>query len=341
MWRGNEKGVRMASLRTMVAFDLTINPGTFARSCRDWGINLPILGPAFFADDAMGEALVAEGLGVWLNLPVFYDEEYLAAHPDRYAITSRGRRAVADWLHFACPSREETIEHVVAVLHRALAHVRPDVVSLDFIRYFVFWERVDLDGPGDAIEDGCYCPACLAAFERHSGQRVSRDDPAADIRRHLLTEWGDWKTRRIAEVAERLFDEIRRAAPGAMLGIKIVPWLESDLGGAIRHCVGQDFARLARNVDIVAPMAFTHILRRTPEWKARLLARVQQVTGKPVLSYVQAGAVYRPEPITAAEFSDELVTAVEGDHAGLAIFHYEQLVADPEKARILRTALLS
>ena len=28
-----------------------------------------------------------------------------------------------------------------------------------------------------------------------------------------------------------------------MLGIKIVPWLESDLGGAIRHCVGQDFAR--------------------------------------------------------------------------------------------------
>ena len=184
-------------------------------------------------------------------------------------------------------------------------------------------------------------PACLAAFERHSGQRVSRDDPAADIRRHLLTEWGDWKTRRIAEVAERLFDEIRRAAPGAMLGIKIVPWLESDLGGAIRHCVGQDFARLARNVDIVAPMAFTHILRRTPEWKARLLARVQQVTGKPVLSYVQAGAVYRPEPITAAEFSDELVTAVEGDHAGLAIFHYEQLVADPEKARILRTALLS
>ncbi len=328
----------MSAPRSMFVFDPSIDPAGFARDCVDWGIDTPILSPALLADGAMAGALAARGLDVWLNLPVFHDPGYLEQHPDRYTITSRGRRAVEDWLHFACPSREETVEHVAATARRLLYRLQPTVVSLDFIRHFVFWERVDLDGPADAIEDGCYCAACLTAFRAFSGERVG-DDPVAELRGPLRKPWADWKCRRIAEVAERLFAEVRAACPGARLAIKTLPWRESDLAGAIRAAAGQDVPRLSRAVDLVAPMAFTHMLGRTPAWKRDLLAHVGTVTGRPVLSYVQAGAVYRPEPIPPEDFAAELLAALRPEYAGVAVFHYEQLAADPARAEILRRLL--
>ena len=94
--------------------------------------------------------------------------------------------------------------------------------------------------------------------------------------------------------------------PEARLAIKTVPWREQDLDGAIRSCAGQDVAALGRQVDMVAPMAFTHVLRQTPEWKRALLAHVKAVGGKPVVSYVQTEKLYRDEAITPEQFEAEL-----------------------------------
>jgi hypothetical protein len=114
-----------------------------------------------------------------------------------------------------------------------------------------------------------------------------------------------------------------------------VPWKESDLDGAIRSSAGQDVARLTRHVDMSAPMAFTQVLGQTPAWKRQLLEDVQQISGKPVLSYLQTDKLIRPEEITIAQFEAELKESLSTEWAGMVVFEYGQLVANPAKARIL------
>ena len=327
------------STRALFAFDAGVDAEKFAASCREWGIRQVILPPSFFRDDKMVRALERNAIGLWLNLPVFYNQAYLEEHPERYAVTSKGKKAIHDWCHFVCPSREEYLDKFVGDQRLLLSRLEPEIVSLDFIRHFVFWEAVDLPGNPNAIEDGCYCEACLNDFEKFSGERVKRNQPAAFIRSNMKRAWGDWKCNRIAGVADRLFEEIRTRAKYAQTSIKTVPWRESELDGAIRSSAGQDVPRLARNVDIIAPMAFTQVLKQTPEWKRQLLEHVRQISGKPVLSYLQTDKLIRPEEISAAQFEAELIESLRKEWAGMVVFEYGQLAANPVKAEILKKYL--
>jgi hypothetical protein len=322
-------------VRALFAFDASIDAEKFAASCREWGIRQVILPPSFFRDDKMVRALVKNGLGLWLNLPVFYNQEYLELHPEDYAITSKVNKAIHDWCHFVCPSRRKYHDKFVGDLRVLLSRLEPEIVSLDFIRHFVFWEAVDLKSNPNAIEDGCYCDVCLDAFENFSGEKVERNHPAAHIRSGMKRAWGDWKCNRIAGAADMLFEEIRAGAKHARLSIKTVPWKDSDLDGAIRSSAGQDVPRLARNVDMIAPMAFAQVLGQTPAWKRQLLEHVRQISGKPVLSYLQTDKLIRPEEITVAQFEAELKESLGKEWAGMVVFEYGQLAANPEKAGIL------
>ncbi|MEZ2214906.1 hypothetical protein [Sinorhizobium sp. CB7] len=326
----------MTPFRSLMVFDTAIDADAFARSCRDWGVDTPCLHPGFLEDERMAQALDRHGLRSWLNIPVFCDLKYLERHPDAYAVTSLGRRAAQDWLHFVCPSRDDYLDGAIEGLRGNLARLSPAVVSLDFIRDFVFWERVALDGPSAGIEDGCYCPICLSRFEKACGEIIDRKDPSAYIHRHLLQPWADWKCRRILEVAERIFGEIGALAPGIALAVQTLPWRETDLDGAIRSRAGQDVPGLAQQADMVAPMAFTQMLGQTTRWKEQLLAHVRASTGKPVCFYVQAEALYRAGNITVEQFDAELTQARNSNPAAIVALQYEQLAARPEKAEILR-----
>jgi hypothetical protein len=176
---------------------------------------------------------------------------------------------------------------------------------------------------------------CLDAFEKFSGEKVLRNQPATHIRSSMKHAWGDWKCDRIAGTADMLFEEIRAGAKHARSSIKTVPWRESDLDGAIRSIAGQDVARLTRNVDMVAPMAFTQVLGQTPAWKRQLLDHVRQISGKPVLSYLQTDKLIRPEEITVVQFEAELKESLGKQWAGTVVFEYGQLAANPPKAGIL------
>lgn len=326
----------MACLRSLMVFDTSVDADAFARSCSEWGIDTPCLHPGFLRDDAVARALERRGLRPWLNIPVFCAPEYLERDPGAYAITSLGRRAAQDWLHFVCPSRDDYIDAAIEALSRNVAKLSLSVLSLDFIRHFVFWERVALDGPSSGIEDGCYCPLCLSRFEKECGASVDRKNAPAHIHRHLLQAWADWKCRRIVEVAARFMAEMRRLAPGVPIAVQTLPWRESDLDGAIRSHAGQDVVGLARHANLVAPMAFTHLLGKTPQWKAQILAHVRASTGKPVAFYVQAEALHREDAITIEQFDAELTHAVKQDPAAIVVLEYEQLAARPEKAQVLR-----
>lgn len=329
----------MPARTSLFAFDPGIDANTLIAHCKDWGIDELILHPGFFADTRMEAALRNAGMSLWLNLPVFYNPAYLEAHPEHYAITSKGRRAIHDWCHFVCPTAPGYLEQLSEEYHALVRRLQPARISLDFIRHFVFWELVALDGRREDIEDGCYCPRCLAAFSQATGVKVPNQDAAVFIQKHALAAWGRWKVDGITAAATRLVSTLRQASPASEWLIKLIPWREDQLDGAILNAAGQDIRALASLVDAVVPMAFSHILRRDLAWKEALLKHVSATTGKPTACYVQTNQLFRNEEIPPAQVEAELRAALSHAHAAVPIFWYEQLAQSPAVIDTVRGVL--
>jgi hypothetical protein len=329
----------MPARTSIFVFDVGFAPERLVADCRDWRIGELTLHPGFFADSRMERALEAGDLDLWLNLPVFYNVAYLEAHPEHYAVTSRGRRAVQDWCHFVCPNAPGYIDRLCEEAGRLASRLQPARISLDFIRQFVFWERVDLDGDYDSVEDGCYCPRCLAAFSRDTGIRLPAEDAGAALRHRHRAAWGAWKTETITRAAARLAATVREAAPHAQFQIKTLPWREEQLEGAILNVAGQDLVAFGRMADALAPMAFAHLLGRDLGWKTAFLEDVRTLVRLPVACYVQTMALFGREPIPAARVAEELRHALAGSYAAVPIFCYDQLVDAPDIVAVVRDTL--
>ncbi len=253
---------------SIFAFDPDFSMETFATDCCKWGVNEAILHPGFFKDGTTEKALARHKLSLWLNLPVFNNPEFLTIKPDYYAITSEGRRAIDDWCHFVCPSRRDYIDKQIEQNSALVKDLEPPRLSLDFIRFFVFWERVNIDGYYSDIEDGCYCQNCKNAFVKYSGLALPAKHSSTFIRNRAATEWAKWKAALISGVVDDYAGALRAASPHSEIWINTLPWKQHDLDGAIVTAAGQDVETLSSMVDGFAPMLLTHMLRQSPQWKS-------------------------------------------------------------------------
>jgi len=239
--------------------------------CTQAGIDSPILHPGFFDDDLFLTALRRSGLKVWMNLPVFFDEGYLNDNPDAYSITSFGNRAAYSWLHMVCPSQDKYIDLKLRQFHNLIKKIHPDYISYDFIRFYVFWEQVELDNPADTIEHGCYCPECQRRYLKFSGERLSLTNRIVErSQRELL---GEWKKTVITEITRKLNDMVNEAAQGTPIYIKTIPWKTADLDHGIAWISGQDIERLGSISDGIIPMALTQIDDASEATLARIVQR--------------------------------------------------------------------
>jgi hypothetical protein len=320
----------------LFVFDESIDVSLVAKRLEDWNVGYAILHPGFFRSGRAERVLRSRNRRLWLNLPVFYNPPFLEEHPDFYSVTNRGRRAVHDWSHFVCPSRPEYLDHLLAEYRELVRRAEPEYVSLDFIRFFVYWEGVPL-GPGvPDVEYGCFCETCRRDFENATGLELKA--PAADAPAHVFQSLAAWKTRLITDTAARFAAMIRELDPAVPIGIKAVPWRTGDLGGALSWVAGQDLAALLEPFDHVIPMTFALSLKQNLAWKADVIETARLVSGRPAMSYLQTGPIF-DETVGNPWFEQELDFYARSDCAGLAIFHFEHLVHDEEKQLLLRTAL--
>jgi hypothetical protein len=318
---------------SIFAFDTALDPVRLASDCASWGIARAVLHPGFLEDGRFAAALRVHGRELWLNLPVFHAPEHLQAHPEQYALTWRGERAVCGWLHMGCPSSDELVEARRSLLTAALDRAGPSVLSLDFLRFHVHWEDVPLDGDPAAVVDGCYCPRCLAGFARFAGERAARG-PDGSIAVEQWPAWARWKTARIGAVAGELASAIRSRAPGVPLLVKTIPWGPEQLADGLRRVVGQDVEMLARATDGALPMALTHFLGRDPAWRRALLDDVERRTGKPVAAYLQVDTTAgEPVPLPLLERDLEALAVEE---RAPVVFCYELLARDAARAALVR-----
>ncbi|MDA3898907.1 MAG: hypothetical protein PF637_00155 [Spirochaetes bacterium] len=324
--------------KILYLFNNTVDYDVVVHNCKKAGIDAIITNDFVFAEKEFQEAMRVNSIPVVYNFPVFCDTGYLDRNPQSYSITATGKRATGtEWLHFVCPSDSAFMEYQQNNLISILKTYNPETLTLDFIRFYVFWEMVSPDTQPVAIEDGCYCDRCLVNFEATTGVHI-KEKSKKWIYTNIRKEWAAWKTHHIEKTVDMLTQIIRDYNPDIEIGIKTVPWKESDFDNAISHVVGQDVARLARYVDFIAPMTYSHMVKQPPQWIDEVVQEVSEKSGKRVFPGVQLAQTYRDEPVQSDELNAMISYAAQKPAAGVLIFHYDTLVDNTHRFERIKNA---
>ena len=279
---------------------------------------------------------------LFIIFPVFFAPEELAENPELWAITADGERAKEDWVEFACPSRADFRSRRVEEARAIVKRLRPDGLSIDFIRNFVFWEMVGPDHNPDTLPDTCFCVHCLQGFATFLGVSPFSIPPqprraAVWIETNAADDWVRFKTATITSMATEIAEAVRAIDPEILINFHSVPWRRDDYSGAIRSVAGQDVAALSEIADYLSPMAFSFMLERPPDWVASVVEDFDRVASCPILPSIQVSPAYREHEIfAAADFLAALRSALAPPSAGVVFWSWGQIEADSEKAAIIK-----
>ena len=281
-------------------------------------------------------------IDLFIIFPMFFAPEELAENPDLWAVTADGERAKEDWVEFACPSRSDFRNRRVKEARAIVKRLRPNGLSIDFIRYFVFWEMVGPDRDPATLPDTCYCVHCIQAFATFLGVPPLTIPPqpqraAAWIEANAAEQWVRFRIETITSMVRELVDEVREVDPDILINLHIVPWRRDDFDGGLARVAGQDPSALSEIADYMSPMAYSFMLERPPEWVASVVEDLDRVADCPVLPSIQVAPAYREgEVFSGAEFEAALLAALEPPSAGVVFWSWDHIEADPGRAEIIR-----
>jgi hypothetical protein len=320
--------------------------GLFAK-WRELGLTTAFVSETLAGDQEFRQMAAAKAVDVFVIAPVFQNPEVLKAHPDLVAITSKGTAAKDDWVEFVCPSRESYRKERVAQIRDMVRRLRPEGLSIDFIRHFVFWEKVHPGTNHFDIPNACFCASCVKSFAEKNGIVIPselHDTPAvaAWILEHHALKWTEWKIGLVDSMAEAIVSAAREVDPRIKINIHAVPWRRTDFGGAILRSAGQNFETLSKYADFLSPMAYAHMQERMPQWIHSVVVRLGEQSSAPILPSIQVAEAYRPGvPYTADEFEQCLREALRAPSRGVVFWSWDALAADPAKFQIAAEVIKS
>jgi uncharacterized lipoprotein YddW (UPF0748 family) len=311
---------------------------------RSLGVNAVFVSPTLAAQGEFRKLAREQGISVFLILPIFFNPEELKKDPGLYALTGRGERAKDDWVEFVCPTRATYRSRLVERIKTLVRELDPDGISLDFIRYFVFWEMVYPERTLDSITDTCFDASCLERFQKDTGVNLPKnlDGVAAKakwIQNRHRREWTDWKCEVITGMVRSIVDGAKSINPKLKVNIHTVPWREKDFGGAIKKIAGQDISALSAQADMISPMCYWHMLKRRPSWIREVVEEIFSQTRGRVVPSIQVGQAYIGQTLSVAEFKEALEEALKPPSGGVIFWNWEALAKEPEKKAVVAASL--
>ncbi len=308
------------------------------------GINAVFVSPALAAQGQFRALARERGISVFLILPIFFNPEELKGDAGLYALTNRGVKAKDDWVEFVCPTRSAYRSRRVEWIKTLVRELNPDGISLDFIRYFVFWEMVYPDRTLNSIADSCFDESCLNLFQKDTGIILPKglaglEAKAKWIQAQHRREWTDWKCGVITSMVRSIADEARAIKPKLMINLHSVPWRSGDFGGAIKAIAGQDLGALAALTDMISPMCYWHMLKRKPPWIREVVEDIHSQTKSRVVPSIQVGQAYISETLSTEEFKEALEEALSPPSGGVIFWNWDALAQEPEKKAVVAARL--
>ncbi len=311
---------------------------------RELSFNTAFVSTGLYSRPEFRKLARKDGIDTFVIFPVFFDADKLAKQPGLYSITQTGEKAKDDWVQFVCPTRREFLNEKKAEIRRLIREYDPDGISLDFIRYFIFWEMVYPDRTLDSLPNCCFDSSCLEKFQKAMGIKVPVElvetrEKAHWILSNHFKEWTQWKCRWIAQVVESLATEARKAKPTIKINVHTVPWRKADFGGAMQSIAGQDLSQIAPFTDYISPMCYFHMVRQIPDWVHFVVEEAANLSGKQVIPSIQVQEDYVRDALTPAAFQESLTEALKSPSRGVIFWSWEGLEKSPAKKEIVRNFL--
>lgn len=317
---------------------------------QDWentGINTLFVSPDLARKPGFMELARQHQMPVFLIVPTFFKQELLNNDSSLYAITSDGKPAVEEWVQFVCPSRRShQLEHL-EYLRSLVREIQPDGMSIDFIRYFVFWEKVYPDHTILDLPRTCFDDTCLMQFQQVKNIEIPDDMiSVSDKVRYILNnhgdEWADFKCTTIGDYVKEIEKVIHSTNPNTIINFHAVPWASNDFDGAARKVAGQDLSLIAPYVDYISPMCYAHMVKQDSDWVKRITNDMKnQVPDKMILPSIQVGKAYLENKLSNIEFRENLEAALMPPSSGVVFWSWDALALEPEKKRIVKETLES
>jgi uncharacterized lipoprotein YddW (UPF0748 family) len=341
------RALQGASQNLLIGVKIYDYSGDMKNLFTEWnrlGINTVFASPVLEAKPEFRSLAKKNGIATFIILPIFFDAEELDKRPDLYAITARGEKAAEEWVKFACPTRQDYRSRKIEYVKNLVREFDPDGISLDFIRFFVYWEKVYPQRTLDSLPQTCFDASCLESFQRTTGLKIPADlsDTARKaqwIIDNYLQEWTSWKCGVIAGMIRELVEEVRKIKPTIKVNVHAVPWRREDFGGGIKVIAGQDLAQIAPLTDYISPMCYHHMVKREPAWIHSVVEDVYDWTKSQVLPSIQVKEAYIEAKLDDSEFKDALNEALKPPSRGVVFWNWDTLEKSQEKKGAVKAAL--
>jgi len=310
---------------------------------KEIGINTVFVGLSLDSNKTFREMADKYGIKRFLIMPIFYNPEFLQKNPDNYAITSTGKKAIDDWVEFVCPTRDEYKNKRIQFIQDIIRRNNPDGLSIDFIRFFVFWEMVYPDTKIDNLPMTCLCNHCLEKFSYDTeikfpeDMNVNQKDIVFNwIMSNCKEEWKKWKCSIITKMVKDIVEAAKEVKPDISINLHAVPWRKNDYNNAIQLIAGQDFSQLSEYVDFISPMCYNHMVKRPAVWIHSVVKSIQKESGKAVLPSIQVSKAYLGRNFSIEEFKKALISALKKPSKGVVFWNWKSLAASPEKVSFVK-----
>jgi hypothetical protein len=266
---------------------------------------------------------------------IFYDADTLADRPDLVPIDQHGSGEFVNWQRLVCPSDPAYRDYKLSIVEEVARTMRPDVVSLDFMRFPTTWEIIPPDSTPAAMRNFCFCDRCVRAFQQAASVTVPPDldtvpKRAAWILSTHPTAWVTWKTGLITTFVEEAARRVRAIDPAIEVSVHVVPWTEATFDNALVWNAAQDVTALARHVDYLSPMIYHKLIGRPVEYVRTLTRELAAKTNRRILPSIQTAEIVKEGQLSADEFRQALDLALEPPSSGTLIFHWGELRLDAE-----------
>jgi len=320
------------------------HPGPYGPLFEQWndmGINTGFCSEELISDNAFMEEARIHHISTFVIFPVFYDPEALSASPDLAAINRNGEKAAEEWVEFICPSREDYRRRVVGHARQIIREYHPEGISIDFIRHFVYWEKVYPDRDPNTLPVTCFDPVCLANFQRDAGiavpdSLVTVTQQSDWILEHHEDAWTAWRCHLITSMAQEIARAVREEEPDIMINIHLVPWAKEDFNGAIKRVAGQDIRALSGTCAFLSPMTYAHMVKQPPSWIHHIVEDFFMQTGGKLLPSIQVDKAYLENVFGLEEFRETVEAALQPPSSGVVVWSWERLIAEPAKADLFK-----